>query len=384
MLSAQDIRQKAERKYADVLRAWLVGDLSIFPLAFTLGKANDDLVARITELDILRSASDERTPNGYRLEWETVNTRKHGQQSVPRRAIFTDLSHYLAYLRKRTEFEAFTADVSLIRRQLPALDAWMSAHPLDVIAYHGVWVDLLSVCRYFLHHPHPNCYLRELPIEVHTKFIESHTAILRQLLDAVLPESAYNPQVTDFNARYGLKDKPNIVRLRLLDEQLDWKYGLALDDIALPLKQAAHLLSAHLQPRRVIIVENLINFLTLPPLTNAVGIWGGGFAVQQLQALEWLQQADVLYWGDMDAQGFQILARLRVIIPHTRSIMMDLATFNAYHAYVGTGTPLRDPDFTRLTTEERLLAEQLTHSNQRLEQEHISQAYANQQIQQHL
>ncbi|QBD83792.1 hypothetical protein EPA93_45535 [Ktedonosporobacter rubrisoli] len=45
--------------------------------------------------------------------------------------------------------------------------------------YHGDWSDLIAVCDYFLEHPRPACYIREIPVAVHTKFIEQHSGILR-------------------------------------------------------------------------------------------------------------------------------------------------------------------------------------------------------------
>jgi hypothetical protein len=59
-----------------------------------------------------------------------------------------------------------------------------------MLKYVDEWADILRVCRYFQLHPRPNLYLRELPIKVHTKFIEEHKGILRELLEIVLPEDA--------------------------------------------------------------------------------------------------------------------------------------------------------------------------------------------------
>ncbi|MFZ4827127.1 MAG: Wadjet anti-phage system protein JetD domain-containing protein [Phototrophicaceae bacterium] len=375
MLTHEDIHNKAERKYVQVLRDWLKNENSLFPLKFPIGKPPVDLTERSRVFADLREKSSEVLPNGYDLEWETLNTRDLGRQTIPRVAVLRDCNHYLSYLRKRTEFDAFVGDVDLIRRRLPALEGWLDENTQMVIRYHGVWTDLLTVCHYFIQQPKPNVYLRELPIEVHTKFIESHFSILRSLLDALLPVDVYNTPHSDFILRYGLKDKPSLVRLRLLDEQLEWKYNLQLDDLTLPLKQAAHLLAEHLQPRRVIIVENLINFLTLPRLPNSVGIFGGGFAVYQLRELDWLQKVDLLYWGDMDIQGFQILNDLRRIFPHTRSIMMDQVTFDRYRLYTVKGTASRSLTLEHLTPEEQALARVVAWENIRLEQEHLPQGY---------
>ena len=240
----------------------------------------------------------------------------------------------------------------------------------------------MAVCRYFLECPRPNVYIRELPIPVHTKFIETHTGILRDLLDVLLPAQAINAHATSFTARFGLRDKAPLIRLRLLDEQLEWEHNLRLDDLSLPVEQAAYLLSTHLKPRRVVIVENLINFLTLPQLPNTVGIFGGGFGIHLLRGMPWLNNCDVLYWGDIDAHGFQILSDLRGIFAHTGSIMMDWATFKAHVDYVITGIAAHSVSFEHLNTTEVELAQHITEHHLRLEQEHIPQDYAVQALRQ--
>lgn len=375
MIAPEDIVRKAERQYRAVLRAWLAAD-DRFPMTFPLGKPASDLSARRREIDHLRRRSKEALGHGYALEWETVNQRTLGRQTIPRRAVIADLDDYLALIRKRTEFDAFTADAERIRRRLPALADWLSENPHRVIEHHGAWDDLLTVCRYFIDHPRPNVYIRELPIPVHTKFIEGHTRILRDLLDVLLTPSAIDTGKTEFAARYGLRDKPPLIRLRLLEGQLEWEHDLRLDDLSLPVEQAAHLLGDHLRPRRVIVVENLINFLTLPRLPNAVGIFGGGFGVHLLRGVDWLGQCALWYWGDIDAHGFGILSDLRGIFPHTRSVMMDRLTFDAHADYIVTGVSAADVRLDNLAAAERDLAEHVIAHQLRLEQEHIPHDYA--------
>ncbi|WP_253287210.1 Wadjet anti-phage system protein JetD domain-containing protein [Corynebacterium aurimucosum] len=42
-----------------------------------------------------------------------------------------------------------------------------------------------------------------------------------------------------------------------------------------------------------------------PPTT--IAILGSGTAARQLHAPDWLQQADITYWGNYDAAGFSFL-----------------------------------------------------------------------------
>lgn len=372
MISYSDIINKAERKYNYVLRAWLVDDIeAVFPIEFPVGRLSKNLTERRKQIDHLRKRSKEQSERGYALQWKTVNKRDLSTQTVPHRIVIESLEDYLGLLQSVTEFRAFTEDVAKIRHKFPQLGRWLQANPKRVIEYHGEWDDLLKVCDYFVKHPRPNVYIRELPIQVHTKFIESHISILRDLLDCLLPDDAINIETTDFNARFGLKNKPTLVRLRALEEQLEWQFRLELDDITLPVKQLAHLLNDHLKPKRVIVVENLINFLTLPKLPTCVGLFGGGSGVSVLRDVDWLNHCDILYWGDIDAHGFQILSDLRKIFPHVRSVMMDRQTIDVYSQYLVEGKQTHRDDFAGLTQDELDFLRYLQKNNLRLEQEHI-------------
>lgn len=371
MLTPPEIIKRAERRFHDVLREWLAGN-AFSPIEFPAGAPSKDLAERRQQIEILHEQSAEVRGTGYTLAWGTLNTQTLGRQTLPSRVIIASLNDYLALIHKLTVFDHFVVDVGLIRHRFPQLESWIRARPQDVVENHGKWSDLLIVCKYFVENPRPNVYLRELPIPVHTKLIERNSRILRELLDTLLPPEMVSVEATDFHLRFGLKVKPALLRLRLLEEQLDWKYGLRVDDLSLPVDQAACLLAQHIQPKHVIIVENLINFLTLPKLPDTIGIWGAGFAVHLLRDVLWLANCDVIYWGDLDEHGFEILSDLRGLFVHTKSVMMDQATFDRYSDYrvPGKGSSRR---FVYLTTEEAQLAQVITEQGLRLEQEHILQ-----------
>jgi hypothetical protein len=129
-----------------------------------------------------------------------------------------------------------------------------------------------------------------------------------------------------------------------------------------------------------VITENKMTFLTLPLLTNTIAILGGGFKVSSLAAISWLRDCPIIYWGDLDAQGFQILSQLRSIFPHVTSLMMDEETLLAFAEFCVVGTPCRVRQLPHLTEEEHTLFLRLAQDEKRLEQEHINHAYALRQI----
>jgi hypothetical protein len=88
-------------------------------------------------------------------------------------------------------------------------------------------------------------------------------------------------------------------------------------------------------PTAVLVVENQDTYFYFPEHAGLIVVWGvGSMAPVRLAECDWIADAEhVLYWGDMDSDGYQILDALRARIPHTRSILMDMAAYERYEAY---------------------------------------------------
>ncbi|MGA9378574.1 MAG: Wadjet anti-phage system protein JetD domain-containing protein, partial [Phormidium sp.] len=252
-------------------------------------------------------------------------------------------------------------------------------NPLKVIEYSDRWDDLLKVCQYFQQNPKPNLYIRELPIQVHTKFIEQNQKIIRSLLEVIIPVeylvSIEGENNFTFEKRFSLKYSEPLIRLRLLDESLKVKYGFPVADISIPLSEFRQL---NLDIHHCFITENLMNFLTLPPLENSLAIFGSGYAIQTLKTARWLSHCPIFYWGDLDVDGFKILSQLRSYFPQAISIMMDMITFETFHEFAVSVVVANAENLPHLTSEEKILYTHLALHQKRLEQERISQDYANQ------
>lgn len=365
MLTPDDFRQRLQRRYEGFLRDALEGK-PFAPISIPVGR----LPEQFSELRAAVGRLDQLEREGCRIEREVRAFRQWGKQSIPRLVWVDDPDVFLRMIDKRAEYEAFINDVMLIRSRVPALEAWLIASPLKVIAHHGEWEALLEVCAYFVANPQPTQSMRELQIPVHTKFIETHQRILRSLLDSILPPEHGSAEAGDFGAHFGLPVDAPLVRLRLLDRQLERRYGLALTDISLPLKDLNML---DLRSQQGLIVENKAPFLSLPGIAETFAVFGQGFAVEQLAQVGWLAECPLFYWGDIDAQGFQILSLLRQVMPTTtiRALLMDRETFDAYGEYVVEGTPALVIELAGLDEEERRLYRWLVERNLRLEQERI-------------
>lgn len=133
----------------------------------------------------------------------------------------------------------------------------------------------------------------------------------------------------------------------------------------------------------VIISENKDTAIHFPELPGGVSVEGVGTGGGTAAAVDWITTAPrVFYWGDMDADGLEILNGFRAAGVPAESILMDPATYDAWERF-GTdvdknGKPL-GPRPARpvpyLTDVERTLYEQLISPSwtrhRRVEQERI-------------
>jgi hypothetical protein len=372
MITPKEIERQAERKYHDFLRATAVGD-SFFPLEirFRKAKASDDYLHLQDCVAALLAGGKAERGFGYTVELEEQTFRRYGRQSLPARILINAASDYLQLIGKREEFARWQTAVAHTRAQFPQLQDWLAQSPQRILPHLAVWDDLLLVCHYFLAHPQPNLYLRELPLPLHTKFVEENQAILRYLLDALLPAAAIKLDENQFERRFGLRyDEPQI-RLRLLDDGMRQELGWPAADVSLRLSDCAKL--AGMNDRTILIVENKMTFLTLPPVENGVAIWGKGFQVSLLRELAWLADCPLWYWGDLDAQGFAILSQLRGYWPQTGSFLMDESVLKKYREFVVTGTAVAEISLPNLDVRETAVYRQLVTHNWRLEQERVTQ-----------
>lgn len=372
MITPAEIRLKAERHYIAFLQNWLRGE-AFQPLSWPAGRPASDFATMRAEVQLLQTGEKSAAGRGYRLEAQVVQTRALNTQTLPVRVWLDSPADFLSVIEKEAEFASFSQDSALMRAHLPQLADWAERFPRKLLDYHASWEGLLLVCRYFLEHPRPALYIRELPINVHTKFIEQHQGILRELLDFLLPAEAIQRDAPTFQQRYGLREEEPMARIRFLGEQLRQRYTLPCNDLSIPCSQLAEI---DFSGQTCIITENKMTFLALPLLSNAFAILGGGFQVSNLAAVPWLKNCPIIYWGDLDAQGFQILSQLRSIFPHVTSLMMDETTLQTFATFRVPGTLCRVRQLPNLTAEEHELFVQLAETTSRLEQERISQEYA--------
>jgi hypothetical protein len=375
VINPSQIQQKSEQRYSSFLIS-IITEENFFPIEFAVGSLPKEYLDLSKAVNLLIDRSKQQIGYGYTLELETRRMQKHGSQSLPEKIIIETERDYLKLIKKEKEVRQFRLDIELIRLNIPKLEQWICLHPLKIIEYSDRWNDLLKVCQYFQHTPKPNLYIRELPIQVHTKFIEQNQKIIRSLLEVILPSeqlgSVDGEKEHIFEKRFSLKYREPLIRLRLLDRTLKAKHGFPATDFSLPISELNQLT---LEGHDCLITENLMNFLTLPNLKNSFAIFGSGYAVQGLKFTQWLSSCQIFYWGDLDADGFKILSQLRSYFPQVISIMMDTKTFETFREFSVSVSEVNLENLQQLTSEEANLYNYLVLHSKRLEQERISQDY---------
>jgi len=369
-----DLRAQLQRLWdrGELLSGLVTGE-ALFPRRLALKVPSSAEMAE--RFDEVRAwVAELRDMPHCRVEMRAFRHRIFGANSIPAEAWIDSLDAAIALMAKRREVLRFAAVLETTRQRQPLLLAWLAKRPLRALELADEWGRLLEIVAWLQAHPRPGMYLRQIDIPgVHSKFIEAHRGVLIELLDSALPPGAVDfsaTGVSQFAARYGLRDKPLRIRFRPLDPGL--LPSLPGQDITL---DAASFARLDLPVTRVFITENEINFLAFPRVENSLVIFGAGYGFEMMIKTEWLSHCRIHYWGDIDTHGFAILDQLRCRFGHVESFLMDRATLRAFESQWGEEEQQTLRDLPRLNGEESALYDELRDNrirkNLRLEQERI-------------
>lgn len=356
-----------------------INGVPLFPLRLrlrgpdtkALGQRFEDVRAWIRDLE---HGSRAKRGFGYDIEWIHINHRQLGRNRIPDGISVPTECDALRLIGKTKDAQRFDACLGSTIDAFPALAEWIGRRPHTLLENAADWNRILAVVAWFRDHPGSGLYLRQVDIAgIDTKFVEGRRGLLAELLDVVQQTQGAEqlPGGTrTFEQRFGLRNKPPLIRFRILDERLAIN---GLSDITVPADQFSRL---SLPVQRVFITENEINGLAFPSAPRALVVFGLGYGVELLSDAEWLKDREVHYWGDIDTHGFVMLDRLRAIFPTARSLLMDRETLLAHRSlWVQEAAP-HIGALARLTDGERALFEDLQldriGDRIRLEQERIS------------
>lgn len=376
MISPQEIKEQGLKWWKPFLQSHLKGEV-FFPRNIDrIGKIKSSSVRENinelqVQLDELYKNEKGKLGFGYIVNREDVQFRRTGKHSLPKSITFECSEDFIAFIGKKKEWNSFVESNNLIQTQIPQLKDWAINNPLVIIENKDKWHSLIQVCKYFLANPNPGLYIRQLPIDLHTKFIEQNEVVIRSLLDFLIPDSIHNNDERTFSKRYSLKYDQPTIRIRILDEQL--KIGL-LSDLSVPLSDFEQM---NFTSENIVLTENKMTFLALPNLKSTIAVWsGGGFMISYLKNVLWLNEKKITYWGDLDSHGFAILNQMRSYFPQTVSAMMDMETFELFKKEgLVPGEKTNAINLSKLSEAEMKVFTFLKENNFRLEQEKIRQNY---------
>lgn len=394
-MAYKDIKNSALKKWKEFLRYETREILSInqtqrfFPWYYRGCKENikDSYADQYKNISELFSNSKDSVGYGYSIVFENVNTRLYGEQQKIKSILVDNPIDFVKLIDKENEYNNFLDALPVLKDYylnhnypLISLNNWISSN-LDYVTEkkeENFYPSLLLALTWLNENRSSNLYIREIPIEVHTKFIEDNKKTLLSLLVNInaLDEKDYKDK--DFEEIMGLKKKPLLIRFRMLSNL--WKgdeMALCLSNFN-SLKDELDIQSIN----RVFIIENEIVYLTFPLDKNSLVVFGSGFQVKTLEKANWLKEKKVFYFGDLDEHGFEMLALSRSIFPGIESFLMDEETYNKFSNYAVEGKEASSIYDNYLTKDELELLRKLRQNKakSRLEQERIPLSYIKQKL----
>lgn len=380
MVSVAEARARAARTVERSLRDWAAGvgvdaavEIPLHPP--TERAALADLPQAMGWAREWREVDDRGTGGQDAVEvvWGERRWPSVGAQRVPERCVlrgsdaiaaFAGTAHRRTWQRLRARADELRARLGSPDPlgSLGALGSAIRTHARTIEAYgDDEFATLLDVVDWLVEHPASGRRIRQLPIRgIDTKWLEGHRGVVESFVAAVTGDDSL-----------GLLESQSLVRVRFLDPAL--RPG-GLLDVAATVDQLAAL---HVAPATVFVFENLETMLSMPELAGAVVVHGSGYAVTRLGGIPWISEGRVVYWGDLDSDGFRILDLLRATCGDVTSVLMDEMTLVEFADLWVPETRQVPGEFGLLGTEERrALARIRAEGGVRLEQERIPWAHA--------
>ena len=381
--SPSDLAAAVRRRWRDgsLLRAYAAGQ-PFTPLSLRIrGPVVRDLGARLSEVQAWtrRLEAGSRGGAAYTLVTREVGGRAFGRNTIPDRAEldrFAQAWRLLEVDGPAGDVAALDAVLARTREEAPELVPWVVGHPLMAIDAAPAWPRLLATVAWLRRSGGRGLYLRQIDAPgVDTKFIAAHQPILAALLDETLPAGAIRESASrgvEFARRYRFAEPPRLIRVRCDDGFAGLPAGVS--EVGWRVEELARL---RVFVQTVVIVENLVTYLSWPIPSEGLVVWGSGYASGALLQVPFVRQAPrVVYSGDIDTHGFAILSRLRGAMPQVESVLMDRETLLAHEDRWGQeGAPTRS-QLDHLTAPEatlyRDLVEDVYAPALRLEQERLA------------
>ena len=366
MITVADARARVAARVTAAARDWAADPVAAADAVVRIPlhppserEALEQQAAVIAWRDAWTTASAEP---GVAVEWATRSWSRLGAQSVPVRVQIAG-AEALARFAGPTSTDAWARLRDRIATAIgrlgggAAVAAAARSHAAALVGCsEEEFETVLDVAGWLAEHPVDGMRPRQLPIRgVDSKWFGAHRAVVSSLVLAATGRETL-----------GIVGDAQQFRVRLLDERLlpdaPRAFGASIDELA----------ALRIRCETVIVLENLETLLSLPPWPGVVAVHGNGFSAAELARVPWLATARMLYWGDLDSNGFAILHRLRSSVPTARSVLMDEAVLLAHRdLWVPEPKPARGSYPTLEPAEQAALDRLRDEGDVRLEQERI-------------
>jgi len=368
--STDEILKKFQKFYDNgtIFRAF-IEEKEIFPCVVKLKSLKQkDLIENFStvlkELERLKKIKLE-------INYKEFQFKSIGSQKLPISVTCRTIEEFLEFVGKADEYRNYKAGYYKATKEFPVLKELFVDKPKLLLETLPKLDKILKIISFYRANPHPNIYIRELPmVGIDTKFVEQNKKEIDLFLMSILNESnIVKLSNNGFEKKYGFKYKLPLVRFRILDSDL---YLNGLSDVCTNIDEFRNL---SLTCKRIFLVENEITALSFPNMKNAIVIFAKGYGVGLFKDVKWMRNKEIHYWGDIDMDGFAILSQARGYFPQIKSLFMDIETLEEF---IDLGVKSNDKSYKKLinlTKNEALLYDRLFSDyygeNFRLEQEKL-------------
>ncbi|WP_313811957.1 Wadjet anti-phage system protein JetD domain-containing protein [Glutamicibacter sp.] len=262
--------------------------------------------------------------HGIVLEYVNRSARGGTTQAVPTHARIDSIDHAAAIVADNwpTRLTRGRERLDVVRFRFPEIaDAGQIIRMVD--EYHDTDFELLlTVADWFMadaSRSRLGVTPRQIPIPgVHAKWLQNHGAGVRAL--------------TGLDDLGVLPSHPSRIHFTYLDPR-HRASGLRLHDSA----TVGDAFRPAYEPEIVVISENKDTAIHFPPIVSGISVEGQGSGGKTLAAFDWIRNAPiVVYWGDIDKDGLEILNGYRV--DFDRDIDTMLMDEEAYDEFERFGT----------------------------------------------
>ncbi|MBN8876789.1 MAG: hypothetical protein J0I32_04530 [Sphingobacteriales bacterium] len=360
------------KSYKSYLKNIIAGE-PFRPIILRGGKNKPATTAELHKaITLFQQYEKKDTGYGWEIEWQKWSSNKLGNQLWPVAITVATEADYLFLTKKQSDTEKFKEELQHLLSWRSEIKDFLLSEPGSVLQYLNAWKGICAVTDYLLLNDVTTHYIRSIPVPVHTKFIKDNEwmilSLLKYLNPALLPANCNNIEIG-----LDLRKKSQLFTLRWLDPRLADLYTSGIGLLGIPVDT---LKMCHWKIDEIWLVENETNLYLMPERNNALVIFSKGYAMELLYDIPLFHRSSILYWGDLDEDGFNMLNRFRKHYPHVRSIFMDQYTLDTHQEDIGKqNEKYKIRELKLLTPAERNAFEQLLSVNGRLEQEKLNQQF---------